>query len=580
MGARPGNRVQGVRRWLAPLCVAAAVTAAAAQEPVSLDVFRRLSVEDPHACLRDGEELIGGEWAAAHPEWRREIVLRMARAATLLSDKPALAAAVARLEADAAQRGDTVAGAYAQLVRATELADSGRVADAIEAATAAASALRGTGDERLRAFAAGEMCDVTARATRADLAVGHCTEARRLWEALGDPYHIGRIDNYLAMIAAAHGELDEAIRLGKRAREEFVRAGMPSLGSMMDDNLAGYYLDAGMPAQALVLSSSALRHEEATGKAQHAVLSRMNIAHAQALLGRHAEAKESIARAIADAERIGYDIALPTLYGVQLEVGKVAGDNELVQQAATNAVEVVSRLAAAERERALSDADARYRTAVAASEVARLDASVAKARMRVAVAVVSGASFAVIAVLLLLLLRTGRRRERELAILSRTDSLTGTATRRAFMAAAEAAFADTAAGRSSAALMVLDADHFKRVNDEHGHPAGDEALRQLVARVRGQIRAGDVLGRLGGEEFGLVLPDIGGDEAARRAEAIRAAVAERPLDLGGRPVALTASLGVALLDPGLHSSVERWVAAADAAVYEAKREGRNRVVVA
>ena len=549
----------------------ASARAAAAQEPTSIEAFRRLSVEDPHGCLQAGEGLLSGEWAAAHPDWRREIVLRMARAATLLADTQALDAAVARLEAQAAEGGDAVAGAYAQLVRAASWADAGRVADAIEAATAAATTLRETGDERLRAFAAGEMCDVAARATRADLAASHCPEARRLWEPLGDFYQLGRIDNYLSMIAKDAENVEEAIRIGKRAREEFMRAGMPSLGSMMDDNLAGMYLDAGEPEQALALSSSALRHEEAAGKVQHAVLSRMNIAHAQALLGRHRQARETIERAIADAERIGYDIALTSLYEVQLTVGKAAGDNDLVQQAAAKIVETVNRLAATEREKALSEAAARYRTDVAEREVARR-------RLQVTLVGVSAASLGAIAVLLLLLLRAGRRRERELAILSRTDSLTGTATRRAFVAAVESAIAQAVAG-SPAALMVLDADHFKRVNDQFGHPAGDEALRQLVARIRGEIRARDVLGRLGGEEFGLVLPEIGGDEAVRRAEAIRAAVAQRPLDLDARPVVLTVSIGVAVLEPRRHGSAQEWLAAADAAVYEAKRAGRNRVVV-
>ncbi len=578
MVAAPHRRRRCPPPLPAALLAVAVAAAAAAQEPVTLDAFRILSVEDPAACLRTGEELLAGAWAADHPDWRREIVLRMARAGTLLADGAAVDRAAARLEALAAG-GDAVAGAYAGLVRAQALADSGRVADALEAATAATAALRSAGDERLRAFAASEMCDVAARATRVDLAARHCAEARRLWEPIGDLYQLGRIDNYLAMIAGEQENIGEAIRLAKRARESFVRAGMPSLGSMMDDNLAGYYLQAGQPEQALALSTSALRHEEAAGKLQHAVLSRMNIAHALALLGRHAAARETIARAIDDAKRIDYAVALPQLYLVQIEVGKAAGDNELVQQAAANAVETVALLSEAERAKALAEAEARYRTAVAEAEVARLDASIAKQRSRLLLVAISGGSFAIICVLLLLLLRAGRRRERELAVLSSTDSLTGAATRRAFMAALENATA-AGAGEPAAALLVLDADHFKRLNDEHGHPAGDEALRQLVARVRSEVRAADVIGRLGGEEFGVMLRGVGDAEAARRAEAIRAAIAAPPLDLGGVQIPLTVSIGFAVLDASRAPSVERWLAAADAALYEAKRAGRNRVVMA
>jgi diguanylate cyclase (GGDEF)-like protein len=569
--ASPHRYRRRVSPWRLATLLAVAAVAAAAPEPMTLDAFRILSVEEPQRCLRTGEDLLAGEWAASHPKWRRDVVLRMARAATLLADATAVDRAVARLEALAAG-GDEVAGAYAGVVRGASLADAGRVADALETATAAAAVLRATGDERLRAFAESEMCDVAARATRVDLARRHCSEARRLWEPLGDSYQLGRIDNYLAMIADENGDVEEAIRLGKRARDLFVRAGMPSLGSMMDDNLAGYYLDAGQPAQALALSTSALRHEEASGKVQHAVLSRMNIAHALALLGRHAAAKEAIARAIADARKIGYDVALPSLYEVQIVVGKAAGDNQLVHQAAAGAVAAINALAKSERERALFEAEASFGTAIAEAEAKR-------ARTRSALLAVSGGSFAVIAVLLLLLLRAGHRRERELAMLSSTDSLTGAATRRAFMTALDQAVAIGSTGPAPV-LLVLDADHFKRLNDEHGHPAGDEALRQLVARVRSEIRAADVVGRLGGEEFGVVLRGAGGDEAARRAEAIRAAVAARPLELGESHVTLTVSIGVAVLDGKRIPSVERWLAAADGALYEAKRGGRNRVAVA
>ncbi len=572
-------RGRGRVRLLAGL--AAAVLGAAVgrgQEPMTLDAFRVLSVEDPRARLTKGEEFLASEWASHHPDWQREVLLRMARAATLLADPAAVAEAAARLER-LATAGDAVAGAYARLVRAGILADAGRAADALELATAAATTLRGTGEPRWAALAESELCHIAVSILRADLAERYCREGRRLWEGLGDPFQLARMDNYLALVASQKGNPQEAIRLGTRARELFARAGMPSLVFMMDDNLAGFYLAAGQPALALPLSTAALRREEASGKQQHAVASRANIAHALALLGRHEEARATIARAIEDAIRIGYDVALPSLYEVQMRVGKAAGDSDLVWQAATSALEAQARLAEAERARAAAEAETRYRAAVAEAEVARLDARVARQRFRLTAVAISGGSLAIICVLLVLLLRAGRRRERELAVLSSTDALTGAASRRAFVATLESVYAAAPTAPPSA-LLIVDADRFKEINDRYGHAAGDEVLRQVVARLRGEVRAADAVGRLGGEEFGVLLRAVGREEAVRRAEAIRAAVSNRPVDFEGQALRLTVSVGVALLDVARLPSVERWLAAADAALYEAKRRGRNRVVAA
>ncbi|HEY7510653.1 MAG TPA: GGDEF domain-containing protein, partial [Vicinamibacteria bacterium] len=125
---------------------------------------------------------------------------------------------------------------------------------------------------------------------------------------------------------------------------------------------------------------------------------------------------------------------------------------------------------------------------------------------------------------------------------------------------------------SPLALVMLDVDHFKRVNDEHGHKAGDAVLRGLVQLLRHRARAVDLLFRMGGEEFVLLLPDTPEDAAAGVAEELRQAIAATAL-LDGKVV--TASLGVAAARPD--DTVESWLRAADAAMYAAKEAGRNRV---
>jgi two-component system cell cycle response regulator len=127
-------------------------------------------------------------------------------------------------------------------------------------------------------------------------------------------------------------------------------------------------------------------------------------------------------------------------------------------------------------------------------------------------------------------------------------------------------------------LALMDLDHFKRVNDRHGHIVGDRVLQGFVDRVRQNVRRIDVLVRRGGEEFILIMPSTSAREARTSAERIRKTVAEEPLDADGTPVPQTVSIGVATWD-GVESpeSLERRT---DHAMYGAKHKGRNRVTVA
>ena len=127
-------------------------------------------------------------------------------------------------------------------------------------------------------------------------------------------------------------------------------------------------------------------------------------------------------------------------------------------------------------------------------------------------------------------------------------------------------------------LCLLDLDHFKRINDTHGHLAGDAVLRELVPRLAGGLRAYDLVGRYGGEEFLVLLTDLSQATGAGRVDAMRAAVAATPFDIGeGRTLAVTASFGVAEFDPTRPAAGLELVRRADLALYRAKQQGRNRV---
>ncbi|MEO7795996.1 MAG: diguanylate cyclase [Thermoanaerobaculia bacterium] len=159
---------------------------------------------------------------------------------------------------------------------------------------------------------------------------------------------------------------------------------------------------------------------------------------------------------------------------------------------------------------------------------------------------------------------------------SRTDALTGLLNRRGFLEMGEVEIERGRRSRKSFCVVMADADHFKRVNDLHGHAAGDIALQQLAKLLRGSLRGQDLVGRWGGEEFVLLLPETDTHGGTQVAESIRRSVALQPLEIGA--VALPVTLSFGLAEHRLERSLESTLAHADAALYRAKAEGRDRVV--
>ncbi len=174
--------------------------------------------------------------------------------------------------------------------------------------------------------------------------------------------------------------------------------------------------------------------------------------------------------------------------------------------------------------------------------------------------------------------RIGRRIEadaQELEQLATHDGLTGLYNHRQFYTLLEDEIDRARRYHHSVSLFMLDIDHFKRVNDSHGHQAGDAVLRGLSDRLAGQVRNIDRLCRYGGEEIALILP--GTEDAGDVAERLRACIEAEPFEVGGgKQLAITVSIGTASC-PGDAGSGEALVTAADSALYTAKKTGRNRV---
>jgi two-component system, cell cycle response regulator len=172
-----------------------------------------------------------------------------------------------------------------------------------------------------------------------------------------------------------------------------------------------------------------------------------------------------------------------------------------------------------------------------------------------------------------------RRAEDELRFLALTDALTGAANRRHFMERAAFEFARMRRYGNPVALVMLDVDHFKRVNDTHGHAAGDAALILLVKCCKALLRDTDLVGQLGGEEFALLLPDATEEAAFQVAERVRLNLADLEIATESVAFSFTVSMGVACCQPD-ETSVEQTIGRADRALYRAKAEGRDRTLTA
>jgi diguanylate cyclase (GGDEF)-like protein len=172
--------------------------------------------------------------------------------------------------------------------------------------------------------------------------------------------------------------------------------------------------------------------------------------------------------------------------------------------------------------------------------------------------------------------RTRAERDRQ-EVLARTDELTGLLNRRSMNVEIGELVKRPAGPGEGLALLLVDLDDFKRINDTHGHPCGDAVLQAVSGVLRSNVRPGDLPCRIGGDEFAVVFPAVSRDLARRRAETIRLRIVEQPFELRGfgRKVTISVSMGGAFHRPG--EPVAELFARADQGLYESKRRGKNRL---
>jgi diguanylate cyclase (GGDEF)-like protein len=173
--------------------------------------------------------------------------------------------------------------------------------------------------------------------------------------------------------------------------------------------------------------------------------------------------------------------------------------------------------------------------------------------------------------------RVGQEDKLRAEQLAQLDPLTGLNNRRAFYDMTGPLWSNAIRHEHPASVMLLDIDHFKRINDAHGHAHGDSVLKALAGVLRQSVRQGDVLARWGGEEFIVFLPETSQHEAVALAERLRAAIAGVPVSYETGATTATASVGVAQRDEDHHPTLDALIASADECLYQAKQQGRDRV---
>jgi diguanylate cyclase (GGDEF)-like protein len=167
----------------------------------------------------------------------------------------------------------------------------------------------------------------------------------------------------------------------------------------------------------------------------------------------------------------------------------------------------------------------------------------------------------------------------QLNYLATVDPLTNTFNRRHFLELSERRIKRVQTSNGHASFLLFDIDHFKKVNDEYGHIIGDQVLQGMAQICMNNLRTDDILGRFGGEEFVILLPETKLEDARNIAERLRRLIAETPIETDIGPIRTTISIGIAIKEKTAAISIDQLLSRADRAMYRAKQAGRNRVSI-
>lgn len=600
-GNRTGRRATtAMAAIMLGLAAAAAAAAASVAPPLGTDPMRRQAVEHPRALIRSIHQRLDRAGTLS-PRAERGLLWWLGSAALNVNDGAVLTESVLRLDSLGQAYRDPVALAAAGYLRAFQHIITGNGVGLSEALKAAAR-VQGNRDPKVVAWSKYELCDAYTQLGHPARGLPLCRDAEKAARRVGDAWEIADDENDIAWNLSGLHRAAEAVPYYRRSRRGFDAIGETQVASMVGDNLAHAYLQLHRPHQALALSRASLQKETASGLNSDALLSRANIARAYDAMGRHRDALREIGAAIAGARRTHNEDLLPDFFAAQSVFAEHAG---LLHRALAGARAEAAALrhqhdpnllateAALEKRYATREKELRIRDLerentikdlalkAARAESARQTETQRREYLRGLVTRVVALGLLLVATLLYLLWRGQRRHAADMRDQALRDPLTGADNRRAFMQAARRLLdADTFRPAPPHALLLVDIDHFKRINDSAGHPAGDRILVQVVECMQRVATPRARVARLGGEEFAVLCARTEGAEAEHLAERIRSEIAMLPRPAKGEAHPITVSIGVATTNDlaGDERDIEGWLRAADMALYAAKDMGRDRVM--
>ena len=564
--------------------------------------MRSQSVNDPPAAVAAGRQLLDSHKLDGRADDEREVLYWLGNAALRETDDAALTEMALRLDSLGSERKDELALAYAGLLRAERLYQQGEPEKGWSETMHAVSRIQDNADPLIRAIAAVELCDDFNMSGNPRAGLPYCERSTSAWRAFGDKFEIGRALNLEGHARKSVGDFEHAAALFKESRELFLSTGDTGFASTVGANLARCYVELGRAAEALELLQAGWVEETRSGRLYSAFVSKVDMVQALVKLGRLADAQSEVAMTIADARAHGWTVRLAELLATQAQIARSLGDTQLALAAQDQLIELQSHNRVQAHSSAMAELEARYAARERELRIGELEqenrrrelelqtqraavaedqAKIAGQRARLAIDALIIVTLGVGLALLYRMWRAQRRKAEALHVETLHDPLTGIENRRSFLRRMEQALAHPGAPPKLDVLMIIDLDHFKQINDRGGHLYGDQVLTAVVNCMERHLRGRAYLGRLGGEEFGVLAPAIGAADGLRLAEQLRTAVSVLPLRRDDEHERVTISVGFAVHDCDVQRHDQgSWLAAADQALYSAKAHGRNRVVSA
>ncbi|HJV62619.1 MAG TPA: GGDEF domain-containing protein [Albitalea sp.] len=494
--------------------------------------------------------------------------------------------AVARLPADAPTR----IRVRFLLMQARIQDDAGKLEEAVRLYHLALPLVDQLGIAWRRAEVRSSLAYVYYQAKQIDRARALNAEALQIATQAQDHTALGRVHNAEGILLDGLGDREGERREMQAAIDSARRGGARSDESLYLANLADFYLKSGQYKTALALSQQALPITRELKDISGETVALANIGLALISMKNIEQGKRYVMEAIANDERRGSGIGVAATLGELGNYLEKAGDTAGAVQAYHRHRRLNDEIFQRDQQKAIVEMQERFDAERRTRDLALLNREnqlkgeqLHRRDLQQRLWWLLAAAFVLsLAVLLLLYRRVRRSNEalessnHQLLVQSERDPLTGLANRRHFQAAMQQLAAD---GKLAGTVFLIDIDHFKRINDTHGHTAGDSVLTEMARRLRETLREQDLIVRWGGEEFLVVVRSLGAEQVEALAKRMLAAMAGAPVVHDGRAIGVTGSIGFATfpLEPArLAVSWERAIDLVDTAMYLAKAHGRNR----